>query len=103
MKISYQQLINAYLKARKGKISQKAVQEFERDKKTNLRKLYTELVSGTYRISTPTRFVIIDPVPREIIALSFRDRIVQHIIFDMLYPLWDPTRIYDSYANRKGK
>lgn len=103
MNISYQQLINAYLKARKGKSSQKALIEFDADRKNNLRVLYDELLSGSYRIGKPTRFVVIDPVPREIIALSFRDRVVQHLVFDILYPLWDPTWIYDSYANRKGK
>jgi hypothetical protein len=40
---------------------------------------------------------------REIIALSFRDRIVQHLIHCYLYPIFDPWFIYDSYSNRLTK
>lgn len=80
MIISYQQLINAYLKARKGKSKQHSLIEFDRERKSNLKILYNELLNDTYCISKPSRFIVIDPVPREIIALLFRDKIVQHLI-----------------------
>lgn len=68
-----------------------------------MKKLYQDLCTETYTISPTRRYIIQDPVVREIIVLTFRDRIVQHFVHAYLYPLWDKRFIHDSYSNRKGK
>ena len=68
-----------------------------------MKTLYRDLSNETYKISPTKRYIIQDPVVREIIVLAFRDRIVQHLIHGYLYPLRDRRFIHDSYSNRKGK
>jgi len=63
--------------------------------------LTNELIAGTYCIGKATRFFVADPVVREIFALSFRDRIVQHVVHGLINPLFEKQFIYDSYAARK--
>ena len=68
-----------------------------------MKSLYHDLCNETYTISPTRRYIIKDPVVREIIVLAFRDRIVQHLIHEYIYPLRDKWFIYDSYSNRKQK
>lgn len=103
MQLHYQELYLAYSKARKGKSKKKDIIQRDINLDNNLKKLYHELITDTYTIQATTRYIIQDPVPREIIALSFRDRIVQHLVHGYIYPIRDRWFIYDSYSNRLGK
>ncbi len=103
MKLVYKDLIQAYLDARRGKSNKSEIMVRNENLEDNMRQLYHDLSTDQYCISRPIRFIIQDPVVREIIALSFRDRIVQHLIHRYLYPILDPWFIYDSYSNRVGK
>lgn len=103
MKLVYEDLVQAYLDARRGKSSKAEVVAREEHLEDNMKQLYRDLVTDQYRIGRPIRFIIQDPVVREIIALSFRDRIVQHLVYRYLYPIFDPWFIHDSYSNRVGK
>ena len=47
--------------------------------------------------------MIFKPVVREIFAASFRDRVVHHLVFDLVYEWWDRHFIEDSYSCRVGK
>lgn len=55
-------------------------------------------VHGGYR-----EFIITDSKKRTINAAPFRDRVVHHMICNIIEPILDRTFIYDSYACRKGK
>ena len=68
-----------------------------------MQKLYHDLVSEKYQIGRSTRYIVSDPVIREIIVIPFRDRIVQHLVHSYIYPYFDRIFVYDNYANRKGK
>ncbi len=96
-------LYNAYLKARSGKRSKLPVQDFELDLGANLQKLHDEIHSGTYHPKPYRRFMVWEPKPREISAPAFRDTVVQHAIYAVIYPIFDATFIHDSYGCRKGK
>ncbi len=48
-------------------------------------------------------FSVRDPVPREIFAPSFRDRVAHRFFVDAVSPLWEKRFYFDSYANREGK
>ena len=43
------------------------------------------------------------PVQREIFAADFRDRILHHLVYNYISPLFEKTFIYDSYSCRLGR
>lgn len=100
---TYDSLYQAYLLARRGKRNTKGVQEFEKDLGFNLKKLHDELHSNTYQITPYRHFFVYEPKKRLISAPSFRDRIVQHAIYSIIYPIFDSSFIHDSYGCRKTK
>lgn len=103
MNIAYNELEEAYDRACRGKSKKSEVRERNNNFKPNMRKLYHDLCNETYTISPTRRYIIEDPVVREIIVLNFRDRIVQHLVHYHLSPIREKRFIHDSYSNRKGK
>lgn len=101
--ISFENLILAWKKARKGKTSKTYVIEFEKELFCNLMALHYELRFGTYYPKPLVAFVVRDPKTRKIHKSDFRDRIIHHAIVNILEPIFDKTFIYDSCANRVGK
>jgi retron-type reverse transcriptase len=101
--ISFENLILAWKKARKGKTRKGYVIEFEQELFCNLMALHYELKYETYKPKPLVSFVLRDPKTRVISKSDFRDRIVHHAIVNILEPIFDRTFIYDSCANRKGK
>lgn len=91
-------LFTAYYCARKNKRNTSSQVRFERNLSGNLMRLYDDIVSGRYRVGRSMCFVIRDPVLREVFAASFRDRIVHHLLYNWLMPIFEPTCIYDSYS-----
>ncbi len=100
---SYENLLRAFNEAKKGKTSLCYVIEFEKSLKQNLIQLQKEIREQTYRPEKLTNFIIKDPKLRVISKSIFRDRIIHHAVVQILEPIFDPTFIYDSYANRIGK
>jgi len=96
-------LYNGYLNARKTKRTKKAVYDFEKDIGRNLQKLSEEISNKTYTPSGYREFKIFEPKERLIVAPTFRDSIVQHTIYDLVYDEFDKGFIFDSYGCRKGK
>ncbi|MFH1358651.1 MAG: reverse transcriptase domain-containing protein [archaeon] len=96
-------LLFAWRKARKGKTKKPYVIEFEKDIIGNLFKIHKELKNQTYKPLPLETFILRDPKTRKISKADFRDRIVHHAIIRVLEPIFEPTFIYDSCANRKGK
>ena len=100
---SYKNLLRAFNEAKKSKSGMKYVIDFNKDLKNNLLKLQKELLDCTYLPKKLTTFIIRDPKLRTISKSIFKDRIVHHALVQVLEPIFDPTFIYDSYANRIGK
>lgn len=96
-------LFTAYYCARKNKRNTASQVRFERNLSDNLINLYEEIASGRYKVGRSMCFIIKDPVLREVFAASFRDRIVHHLLYNWLMPIFEPTFIYDSYSCREGK
>ncbi len=99
----YQNLYDAYLKARKQKRYRKEVLSFSYALEENLIELQNELIWRTYKVGNYRPFIVYEPKKRQIVALPFRDRVVQHALNNVIEPLFDKRVIYDSYACRKGK
>ena len=101
---SFESLYRAHLAARRGKQDRREVIDFELDLGANLARLSHELAAGTYKLLPYTHFTVTDPKRREIHALRYRDRVVQHALCDnVVAPLLEPRLIYDNAACRRGR
>lgn len=96
-------LFEAYLVARKGKRNKKACFEFEKNLTQNLSQLHNELINDIYSPRPYYQFVVFEPKRRVIKAPAFRDCVVQHAIYKTVYPIFDRTFVYESFACRKNK
>lgn len=97
-------LRQAYYDARKnGKRKTRDEQRFEINEDENLELLLDDIMNRSYRPSRGTVHIVNQPVKREIFAAPFRDRIVHHLIYNLVYKWWDRQFIYDSYSCREGK
>ena len=100
----FENLYHAYKMAARHKRTKGEVIDFELDLAANLWALHDELENRSYTVSGYHRFMIYDPKEREIQALSFRDRVVQHSLCDnVLKPYFENRLIYDCAACREGK
>ena len=100
----FENLYKAHKRARCCKRHKKDVILFEMNLAENLWKIKNSLESHTYKVSGYNKFMIFDPKEREIQALSYYDRIIQHVLCDeVLTPFFDKRLIYDNCACRIGK
>jgi len=99
----FDNLYEAYKKARKGKRSRPEVQRFERDLEGNLIQIQNELIWGTYQTGQYRNFKVYEPKERLVSALPFKDRVVQHALVAIIEPIWEERFIDDSYACRPGR
>ena len=97
-------LYAAHTRACRGKMHKREVVEFELSLAQNLVRLREELLSQTYDLAGYYHFVVTDPKRRDVHALHYRDRVVQHALCDeVLAPVLEPRLIYDNAAGRAGK
>ncbi|HAD10942.1 MAG TPA: RNA-dependent DNA polymerase, partial [Saprospirales bacterium] len=101
--ITFDNLLLAFYKARKGKRSNQNVAAFEANLEWELLRLAEELRTDTYQPGAYRTFLIHDPKQRMISAAPFRDRVVHHALCNIIEPIFEPTLITHTYANRKGK
>lgn len=100
----FENLYRAYLASRRSKRRTRDVIQFEMSVGTNLFQIHEEPMNGTYKLAGYYYFTIHDPKVREIYALHYRDRIVQHCLCDnLLAPYFEKHLIYDNAACRKEK
>ena len=96
-------LFKAYFEARKNKRNNLNQLRFEVEYEANILSLYYEIMNKTYRVSPGIAFIIHEPLKREILAANFRDRVVHHLIFQILNPIVEKSFIESSFSCRKGK
>ena len=100
---SFENLHDAYLKARKGKGYGEDALRFSYNLEENLFKIKEELETQSYKPDAYKEFHVYDLKKRLIKAPSFRDRVMHHALCNVIEPVFDKIFIYDSYACRKGK
>ena len=93
----------AYNKARKCKRYRKDVLIFTKDKEENLERVRNDILGLTYEPGEYRYFKVYEPKERQIMALPFYDRVIQHAINNVLEPIFNKRFIYHSYACRKDK
>ena len=97
-------LRQAHIIARRSKRSKNAIVKFEMAETENLLKLQQEMRDKTYKQGGYFHFMVQEPKKRQIQAIPYRDRIIQHILCDhVLTPFFTPKVIYDNTACIKGK
>lgn len=101
-RLSYE-MWRAFREARKGKTATGDEFSFEVDRRENLERLIDEILAGEYKLLRGIRFIISDPVVREIFAAPFRDRVVHHYLYNRVVDWWDVRLINNSFSCRKGK
>lgn len=99
----FENLYQAYLLARKGKRYRNDAVLFRQNLEGNLIELQNELIWKTYKTGAYHYFTVHEPKERQIAALPFRDRVVQHALVRIIEPIWEARFIFDSYACRLGK
>ena len=77
--------------------------QFEIDHEQKLVELFESLRDRTYRPGPCIRFVEKSSVYREVFASGFRDRVVHHLYYNAVAPVFDRLFIYDTSSCRKGK
>lgn len=101
--VSWENLLEAYRKASRGKRGRLAVAQFEFQIADRLLQLQADLKNGTYQPGAYQHFTIHEPKRRKISAAPFRDRVVHHALCNVIEPLFETQFHSHSYANRVGK
>ena len=100
---SYENLLLAFQKAKKGKSKRDYVRKFEKKLENNIIKLRKELISQTYKPKPLKIFIVREPKTRKISKSRFRDRVIHHAVINIIGFLFEKSFIYDSHANQIGK
>jgi retron-type reverse transcriptase len=100
---SYDNAVLAYQKARKGKRYREEVLAFEADREENLERACRDLRTLSYTPGQYRVFKVWEPKERTIMALPFYDRLIQHMVVNVIEPIFEQRFIYHSYACRKDK
>lgn len=99
----FENLMGAYRDAAKDKRYRNEVLDFSFNLGENLHKIQKELLEMTYEVGPYREFYVRYPKPRLVMALGFRDRVVQWAIYRQINPYLDKRYIYHSYGCRRGK
>lgn len=101
--ISLDNLYNSLYQTSKNKSNSLDCLKFMEWEYSNMTKLHFDLKNGSYTLGEYIHFTVMDPKPRNIVTLQFRDRIVQRAIYNIIQPIFEKTILPNSFACRKGK
>ncbi len=96
-------MLGAWWEFKKGKNKKKDVLEFDFNLESNIFNLHYNLRDKIYKNQPYIPFYVYDPKRRHIHKANVRDRVVHQAIYRVLYKIYDPTFIYDSYSCRNNK
>lgn len=99
----FENLYEAWRKARRGKRYTASAATFERNLDIELTTLHRELLDESWQPGGYRSFTIHEPKRRKISAAPFRDRVVHHALCSVIGPIYERKFIEDSYANRVGR
>ena len=96
--IAWENLLEAYHKAARGKRSLDSAARFEHQLADHLLELQVALSSHSYQPGPYLHFYIHAPKQRKISAAPFRDRVVHHALCNVIESWFERRFITDSYA-----
>ncbi len=100
---SWENLLNAYHEAASEKWYRSDVVAFSANLEESLIGIQNDLMWRTYTVGRYRQFYVSEPKRRLIMALGFRDRVVQWAIYLQVNQELDNGMIYHSYGCRVGK
>ena len=102
--IGYEALWDSMMKCKRGVMWKDSVSNFVLNGVKEVGKLSDELMEGRYHEKPHKYFTVTSPKRREIMSISFRDRVYQRSLNDVaIYPVMSRSFIYDNAACQKGK
>ena len=101
--ISSENLFLAWREFRRGKRKKYEIQQFEFYLEDNIFELQRILEERKYIPGKYISFCVRDPKLRNIHKAFVRDRLVHHVLFRILYPIFDKRQIFNSYSCRLEK
>lgn len=101
--ISIDDIYKAYEDCRKKKKSKRGTVSFESYALFNCVKLVEEINGRTYKLRRSECFIIDYPTPREVFCASFRDRVVQHFVYNEINPVIERMLVEDTCSCRLNK
>lgn len=90
---SWEWLQEANRNARRGKRTRPSIMQYQDDLEHNLIQTGEEMRAGTYRTGPYRRLWVYIPKRRLVMALDYRDRVVQWSVYQLLYPYFDRRMI----------
>ena len=99
----FENLMCAYRSATKGKRYRDEVLKFTFNLSEELHSIQDDLINMTYKVGPYREFYVRYPKPRLVMALGFRDRVVQWAIYRQINPYLDKRYISHSYGCRNEK
>lgn len=100
---SWENLLDAYHEAASEKWYRDGVTAFAANLEENLISIQNDLMWHTYKVGRYREFYVYEPKKRLVMALGFRDRVVQWAIYLQVNQQLDNGMIYHSYGCRVGK
>ena len=102
--LTYEKLMEAHIKSRKGKGYRKEIIEFNLKQEEYIMWLLEKLQNKTYKHGGYTTFYVTEPKVRKIEKSKYIDRIVHRwVVNNFLEPAFVPQFVPTSYACIKGK
>ncbi len=101
--ISFENILIASRKARRGKRYKASTAEFEYNLERNILNIIDTLSNKTYIPGIYRDFHIYDPKKRVISAAPYFDRVIHHALINIIEPIITKSFIHDTYACLKGR
>lgn len=102
-KVSLEEFFQAFMDCLENKKNTDGAKKFTPYAFFNLCNLVDEINCRRYIPKRSDCFVVKYPVPREVFCAAFRDRIVQHFVYNELNPIIERLLIQDTCSCRIGK
>lgn len=101
---SFDSLWRSYKAIMRGKNDNPTALKFHVNAVARIRELQRQLEGRTFKVSRYYPFKVYEPKEREVLALDFVGKVVQHSLCEnALYPAFSKRFIADNYAGQKGK
>lgn len=101
--VTLDDMYKAYEDCRKKKKNKAGTVKFEQYALFNCLKLVEEINARKYKLKPSECFIVEYPTPREVFCASFRDRVVQHFVYNELSPVIEKMLIADTCSCRLKK
>jgi len=100
-KITLQKILEAYQNARKSRKDKYEVYLFDQNREQRLKDMFAEIQERKYIHSSYKELVLNDSKKRYISSPSFRDHILHHLVYSLVYDTLDRKMVHSSFACRK--